>query len=123
MNVALWIVQALLAAAYLAAGGMKSTRPIESLSKSMSWVKVAPVGLVRFIGIAELLGGIGIVLPMVTGILPGLTVAAAVGLVVVQIFAAGFHASRGEANRLPMNLILLLLAAFVAYGRWVLLVG
>ena len=49
--------------------------------------------------------------------------AAAVGLVVVQIFAAGFHASRGEANRLPMNLILLLLAAFVAYGRWVLLVG
>ena len=123
MNIALWIVQALLAVAYLAAGGMKSTRPIESLSTSMSWVKVAPVGLVRFIGIAEVLGGLGVVLPLLTGVLPGLTVAAAVGLVVVQIFAAGFHASRGEASRLPMNVILLVLAAFVAYGRWAVLVG
>ena len=73
MNAVLWIVQGLLAAAFLAAGLMKSTRPIEALSKQMTWVKSVPPGFVRFIGVAELLGAIGLILPMVTNILPWLS--------------------------------------------------
>ena len=117
MNVGLWIVQALLAAAYLFAGAMKSTQPIDNLGKSMPWVKSVPSGLVRFIGVVEVLGAIGLILPLLTGILPWLTIAAAVGLVLVQICAAYFHLSRGEVSVLPINLILLILAAFVVYGR------
>ena len=117
MNTVLWVVQGLLAVAYLVAGFMKATQPIESLGKSMSWVNAVPSRFVRFIGIAEGLGAVGLILPLVTGVLPWLTVAAAVGLVVVQLSAAVFHASRREASNLPINLILLLLALLVAYGR------
>jgi len=121
MNIALWVIQGLLAIAYLAAGGMKATRPIESLGKSLDWVLKVPSGLVRFIGIVEILGALGLVLPMLTGIAPGLTVAAAVGLVLVQICAAIFHLTRNEASRVPINVVFLVLALFVAYGRLVLL--
>jgi putative oxidoreductase len=117
MNVALWVVQGLLAVAYLAAGFMKATRPLDTLGTSMPWVKEVPSAFVRFIGIAEVLGAIGLILPLITGVLPWLTVAAAIGLVVVQVSAAIFHASRREMASLPMNLILLVLALAVAYGR------
>ncbi|HVC33795.1 MAG TPA: DoxX family protein [Chloroflexota bacterium] len=117
MNVALWIVQGLLALAYLFAGAMKATQPLESLGKSMNWVHAVPLGFVRFIGVAELLGALGLVLPLATGILPWLTVAAAVGLIVVQVGAAIFHVSRQETSKVPINLVLLILAVFVAYGR------
>lgn len=117
MNIALWVVQALLAVAYLLAGVMKATQPLDSLGKSMRWVKDVPPGLVRFIGVAEFLGAIGLILPLVTGILPGLTVAAAACLVIVQVAAAIFHLSRSEASPVPMNLVLLILALFVTYGR------
>jgi len=117
MNAVLWIVQSLLAAVYLLAGGMKVSQPIESLGKRMDWVRAAPPGFVRFIGAAELLGAIGLMLPLATGILPGLTVAAAVGLVIVQVSAAAFHLSRREASVVPMNVVLLLLAVVVVIGR------
>ena len=71
----------------------------------------------RFIGIAELLGAVGLVLPMLTGIAPVLTVVAAIGLVLVQILAAGYHLSRGEGSRVPMNAVLLVLAVVIVYGR------
>lgn len=117
MNIVLWIVQGLLALVYLMAGGMKATRPIEVLSKSMVWVRAAPTGLVRFIGVAELLGAIGLILPLLTHIQPWLTVAAAIGLVVVQVCAFVFHLARGETRNLPVNVVLLLLALFVVIGR------
>ena len=117
MNIALWIVQALLAAAFVLVGSMKASRPLETLSKSMAWVLAVPAGLVRFIGIAELLGAIGLILPMVTNIAPGLTVAAAAGLVLIQACAIVFHVSRHEARVVPANVVLLLLAAFVVIGR------
>jgi hypothetical protein len=117
MNTALWVVQVLLAIAYLAAGVLKTTQPIETLGKSMRWVNAVPAGFVRFIGIAELLGAIGLILPLVTGVLTWLTVAAAVGLVVVQLGATIVHASRRELVSLPANVILFALAVFVAYGR------
>ena len=70
MTVVLWIVQGLLALAYLMAGGMKASRPIAALSKSMAWVRSVPPGFVRSIGVAEVLGAIGIILPLATGVLP-----------------------------------------------------
>ena len=94
MNATLWIVQGLLAAAFLAAGLMKASRPIEALSKQMSWVTSVPPGFVRFVGVAEVLGAIGLILPMVTNILPWLTVAAGGGLAVVMVGAAGVHRHR-----------------------------
>lgn len=118
MNVALWVVQGLLAAAFLLAGGIKLTQPIDTQAKSMDWVRAVP-SLVRFIGTAEVLGAIGLILPMVTHLLPWLTVAAGAGLALVMVSAAAFHLSRGEASRVPVNAVLLILAVFVVIGRWV----
>ncbi|MGH2459226.1 MAG: DoxX family protein [Chloroflexota bacterium] len=117
MNVALWAVQIILGVAYLAAGGLKATRPIASLAKFMPWAGQVPASFVRFIGVAELLGAFGLILPRATGILPALTVAAALGLVVVQVAAFFFHLSRRETMSLPANLVLAILAGAVAYGR------
>jgi putative oxidoreductase len=117
MNVVLWIVQALLAAAYVMAGSMKTFRPLKELSKRMAWVATFPAGFVSFIGIAELLGAIGIILPMVTNIAPWLTVAAAAGLALVQVSAIAFHVSRHETRVVPGNVVLLLLALLVVIGR------
>lgn len=118
LNFWLWAAQVLLALAYLAAGGMKATRQIPDLAKMMIWPAEYPL-LTRFVGIAEVLGAIGLILPMLTGILPWLTPLAAIALVVVQILAIGFHAQRGEtAKTLVANLVLLALAAFIAWGRW-----
>jgi len=116
-NIALWVVQGALALTYLMAGGIKTFQPIALLSKRMTWVlSTAPI-FVRLIGVAELLGAIGLILPMLTGILPWLVVAAAIGLVLVQICATIFHLMRGEGGKIPTNLVLLLLALFVAIGR------
>lgn len=117
MNVALWIVQALLAAVYVVAGSMKAFRPLEALSKNMTWVSAVPAGLVRFIGIAELLGAVGLILPMVIHIAPGLTVAAAARLVLVQVGAIPLHLARQETKMMAGNVVLLLLVAFVLIGR------
>ena len=121
MNIALWIVQGLLALAYLASGASKLTQPVAKLGERMKWVYSVPQPLVRFIGLAELLGAIGLILPLATNILPWLTPAAAVGLVVVQVSAIAFHISRREYRGLPANIILLLLAAIILIGRTALL--
>lgn len=121
MVIALWIVQGLLALAFLLAGFMKGFTPLEGLKKNMSWVSVTPAALVRFIGIAELLGALGLILPILTGIQPWLTIAAAIGLVVVMLCAAVFHAARKEYSQITPSLILLLLSAFIVVGHivWV----
>ena len=117
MNVVLWIVQGLLAAAFLMAGVMKVTQPIDALGKQMGWVRDVPLGLVRFIGVAEALGAVGLILPLLTGVLPWLTVAAAIALAVVMVFAAVFHLYRAEASRMPASVVLFLLALLVVVGR------
>ena len=121
MNIALWVVQGLLALAFLMAGAMKTFQPIENLKKNMGWVATFPPAFVRFVGIAEILGGIGLILPAVTHILPWLTIAAAVGLVIAMIGAVILHASRKEYAGLGAPLVLLLLALFIVLGRgmWV----
>jgi len=118
MDIALWIVAGVLAAAYLAAGLMKATQPKDKLHTNLPWVEDYSAGTVRFIGIAEILGALGLILPQATGIAPILTPIAATGLVVVQALAIRTHLRRGEKQVLPANVALLVLALFVAVGRF-----
>ena len=117
INISLWIAQGLLAAMFIMAGAMKSTQPIEALAEMLPWANEVPSALVRFIGISEVLGGLGLLLPALLRIKPILTPIAAAGLVVVQVLAAGFHVSRGENEVIGMNIMLVLVAAFIAWGR------
>jgi uncharacterized membrane protein YphA (DoxX/SURF4 family) len=118
MNTALWIVQILLAAMYLMAGTMKTFRTAAA-KQQMPWAKDRSDAFVRFVGISELLGALGLILPLVTGILPWLTVAAAVGLSLIQLLAIfSEHLPRKEFNVIPVNIVLLLLSIFIALGRW-----
>ncbi|HEV3359360.1 MAG TPA: DoxX family protein [Pseudonocardiaceae bacterium] len=121
MNVALWIGQGLLALVYLAAGGIKVAQSREQLVASgrFDWMKDNSDAAVKAIGTIEILGALGVVLPELTGIAPILTPIAAVGLAVVQIFALRVHLTRNERQALPVNVILLVLAALVAVGRFV----
>ncbi len=119
MNIVLWVIQILLALAFLMAGLMK-TFQYEKAKAQMKWVNAVPRGLVTFVGIVEILGAVGLILPALTGILPVLTPLAAVGLVIVMLLASGFHATRGEYQGVVANLILFALSAFVVYGRLVL---
>ena len=117
LSIALWVVQVLLAAAFLASGLMKLTQPIDAMAAQMAWVTSVPAALVRFIGAAEVAGALGLILPSLTRIQPRLTVLAALGLIVVMVLASGTHLSRGEGGMVPINLVLAALAAFVAWGR------
>jgi uncharacterized membrane protein YphA (DoxX/SURF4 family) len=117
LHIGLWIAQALLAFAFVSAGAMKSTQPIAKLAEMMVWPGAIPEGLVRFIGVSEFLGGVGLILPAITRIKPILTPLAGVGLATIQALAIFFHLSRGEYGALPFNLTLGALAAFVAWGR------
>ncbi len=117
LNVSLWVVQALLAAAFGMAGIMKLTAPMDTLIANMVWPGAMPEALVRFIGASEFLGALGLILPSVTRIKPMLTPLAAAGLGVVMALALVFHFTRGEFEALPINLVLGGLAAFVAWGR------
>jgi uncharacterized membrane protein YphA (DoxX/SURF4 family) len=118
MNIALWIVQGLLAAMYLTAGVMKTFMTAKT-QEQMVWAKRHPQNYVRFVGTAELLGALGLILPLLTGILPWLTPLAAVGLAVVQLLAIFMeHVPNQEYKSVPMNVVLFLLAVFVALGRF-----
>jgi uncharacterized membrane protein YphA (DoxX/SURF4 family) len=118
MNIALWIVQILLAAMFIFAGVTKAFR-YEYAQATLPWVKDIPRGLTNFIGVSELLGGLGLLLPALTGILPWLTPLATAGLALIQLLAMGFHTTRREWPAIGFNTVLLLLAVFVAYGRFV----
>jgi uncharacterized membrane protein YphA (DoxX/SURF4 family) len=116
LHIALWIAQGVLAAAFIMAGFMKTTAPINELAANgMSFVNSFSEGMIRFIGISELLGGVGLILPALSRIKPILTPIAAIGLAVIMIFAAIYHISVSEPP-VP-NIILFALASFVAWGR------
>ena len=116
-NIGLWVGQALLALMFLYAGSLKTFVPIDELSKVMPFAGENPV-LIRFIGIAELAGGIGVLLPAALRILPQLTIVSAVGFAIIMILASGFHAMRGEHAALGTTVFLGAIAAVVAWGRW-----
>jgi hypothetical protein len=118
MAIALWVVQVLLALAFLGAGATKLSQPKEKLLKNMAWVEDFSQQTVRLIGALEVLGAIGVVVPALTGILLWLTPLAALGLVLLMIGAALTHLRRTEYGNVAVNALLLILAAFVAYGRF-----
>ncbi len=117
MHISLWVAQILLAAMFLLSGFMKASMPIEKLSAMMPWTGSVPSALVRFIAIAELLGGIGLLLPSLLRIKPHLTVWAAVGLATILLLSIPFHISRGETPMIGMNAMFMLMAIFIAWGR------
>jgi len=128
MNTVLWIVQILLGFLFIMVGSLKVAVPREKMLASavqtgrqnMDWVEDLSAGNVRLIGFLELLGGVGLILPALTGILPILTPLAAVGLAIVMIGAVVVHLRRQESNLIVGPLTLMLMAAFIAFGRFVL---
>jgi len=123
MNIALWIVQVLWGVffCFTGFGKIMCYRPDvwnHTLHQPVAWFSAVPQGLFVFIGVCEFLGGAGLILPAMTGIKPKLTPFAAIGLTLIMIFAAIFHVMRGEFSFfVPMNLVLGVVAAFIAYGR------
>ena len=118
MNAALWIAAGLLAAVNLAVGLTKLLRPKEALVQRMKWASDFSERSVHGIGLLEVLGSVGIVVPGVVGVAPVLVPLAAVGLALLQVGAAVTNVRYGEADRLPINVVLVALAAFVAWGRF-----
>lgn len=118
MNIALWIVQIVLALAFAAAGAMKLSQPREKLRAQMAWVDDVSDSTLKLIGGAELLGAIGLILPAALGILEFLTPTAAAALAVVMVLAARTHMRRSEASLIVVNVVLFALAAFVAFERF-----
>jgi len=114
MTYALWIVQGLLALLFLWAGGIKLVLPLEALAGPVP----LPGLFVRFIGVAEVLGAIGLILPGLLRIRPGLTPLAAAGLVIIMIGATVLTLVADGVAPALIPLMVGLLSAFVAYGRW-----
>jgi uncharacterized membrane protein YphA (DoxX/SURF4 family) len=117
MHVLLWAAQLFLAAGFAYHGIIKVSPPA-SLPDPLRWVYDLPPGLRTFIGAAELLGAAGLVLPGLVRVGRVLTPLAATGIAVIMVLAAAFHLRRGEIPLVGVNLALLALAVFVAYGRW-----
>ncbi|NUM81424.1 DoxX family protein [bacterium] len=118
LNLVLWIVQILLALMFGMSGFMKTFMPLAELLKSIPGLEVLPEGLIRFIGISELAGALGLILPALTKIKPVLTPLAGIGFLIIMVLAAGFHMGEGKFDSLPINIILGGLSAFIAWGRW-----
>jgi uncharacterized membrane protein YphA (DoxX/SURF4 family) len=119
MNLALWITQGLLAAMFIMAGITKSTQSKEKLEKQFPWVKDFSLNTVRFIGISEFLSAIGLIIPWLTGIAPVLTPIAALGIAIIMILATvTVHLKKREYKEIGLNIFILLMSAFVAYGRF-----
>ncbi|NKY25767.1 DoxX family protein [Nocardia gamkensis] len=118
MNVFLWILQGVLAALFAAAGIIKATQPREKLISQLPWVSDVSTPVVRLIGIAELAGAVGLILPGAFDIATVLTPLAATGLAVIMVPAMGLHARRKEPQSIGFNAILLIVAALIVWGRF-----
>ena len=115
MNIVLWVLQVLLALVFLAHGWLFLFPPasiVEQMNASL------PRGFQLFLGVAEVLAGVGLTLPGVTRIQPWLVPCAAAGVMIIMIAATIWHVVRGEISSAVITLILLLMATFVAYKRW-----
>lgn len=117
LNIALWIVQGLLALTFAGTGLWKLATPVPDLAGKMPWMGQVSPAFLYTTALFDLLGGIGLVLPSLTRIKPGLTVLAALGCVGLMLAAILFHVSRGEAGNTPFNFVLVALCSFVAWGR------
>ncbi|MCD4525120.1 DoxX family protein [Nocardioides sp. cx-173] len=116
MEIAYWIVAGLLSLMYVYSGGIKLAQSQEKLAPMMAWAgTTVPMVGVRAIGLVELLGAAGLIVPPATDIAPILALAAAVGLLVLQLLASGFHLSRRETNDIWLNAVLAVAAAVTVW--------
>jgi uncharacterized membrane protein YphA (DoxX/SURF4 family) len=119
MNIALWVITALLALVFLGAGTMKIVQPKAKLASSgQAWVEDFSDGAVKGIGVLEILGALGLILPAVLNITTVLVPTAAAGLLLLMIGAAITHARRGEMPNVIINIVLGILAAGIAIARF-----
>jgi uncharacterized membrane protein YphA (DoxX/SURF4 family) len=118
LRIGIWLAQAVAAGLFCMSGIMKLTTPIPELSAMMPWAGELSPTFVRLIGLIDLAGGLGLILPSLTRILPHLTVVAALCCILLQILAVGFHSFRGEFAVLPLNAVLLGLTIFIFWGRF-----
>lgn len=118
MIIALWVVQVMLALMFAMAGFSKVSKSKDELAPRMAYVEDFSPYAIRLIGALELVGAVGLVAPLLLGMGPVLTAWAGVGLALVMIGAIATHARRNESKAIPMNVVLLVLAAFVALGRF-----
>jgi uncharacterized membrane protein YphA (DoxX/SURF4 family) len=118
MNIALWIVTCLLAVVFTLAGLLKLTRSKAQLITSQAWAESFPPGLIKLIGVCEIAGAIGLVVPAVTGVATWLVPTAAIGLVLLMAGAAITHLRRHEYPNIAANLVLRALAVFVVVQRF-----
>lgn len=114
----LWIVQILLFVVFVGTGLWKLLTPIPQLAAMIPWAGEVPAAFLHATAVLDLLGGVGILLPALTRIAPGLAVLAALGCAALQVSAIVFHLSRGEAADTPFNVLLVGLALVVFWGRW-----
>ena len=122
MNVALWIAQALLASMFLMAGVMKLIKPKKDLREKLGdWIDQYTGSTLKLIGLLELLGAVGLLVPIGLDILPILTPLAAIGLAMTMVGAIKIHADRKEHDKVKMNVALMTLALFIAVGRFLIL--
>ena len=117
LNVTLWAAQLIVAPLFVLVGYTHAAAPIEVAIQRAPWVASLPVALVRFIGVAELAGAIGVLLPAAARIRPMFTPLAAAGLATMMLLAIPFHLLRGEASAVGINLVLGSLATLVVLGR------
>jgi uncharacterized membrane protein YphA (DoxX/SURF4 family) len=119
VNIALWAVTGVLAAAFLIAGGTKLLQPKDKfVASGMAWAEPFPAGLIKTIGALEVLAAVGLIVPGLLGIAPVLVPLAALGLALIMIGAAVVHGRRREFQSVVMNVVLLVLAAVVAWARF-----
>jgi hypothetical protein len=117
ISIALWIVQGLLTLTFAGTGIWKLTTPIPELAAKMPWMGQVSPSFLYLTAAFDIVGGVGVLLPSITRIQPGLTVRAALGCASLQASAIVFHFSRGEGANTPFNFLLVALALFVAWGR------
>lgn len=117
LHVALWAVQVLLGLLFAGTGLWKLLTPVAGIAAVFPWAGQVSPAFLHATGVFDLLGGLGLVLPSLTRIQPGLTALAALGCTALQLSAIVFHVSRGEAANTPFNVLLVGLCLFVAWGR------
>jgi hypothetical protein len=117
LNIGLWIVQGLLGLMFAGTGLWKLLTPIPDLGAKMPWMAQVSPSFLHLTAALDLLGGLGILLPSVTRIKPGLAVWGALGCAALMVGAIVFHIARGEGANTPFNFVLVALSLFVAWGR------
>lgn len=118
LNLALWFTQITNSAVYVGSGVWKLTTPVGELAAIIPWAGDVPYSFLVFIGVVDIVGGIGTVLPSLVRVKPGTTVVAALGCAVLQMSAIVFHVGRGEVTNTPGNVVFFAMAVFIAWGRW-----